>query len=200
LPSLFDIAQLPAKEIFTVGHSTRSIEAFLKLLHSYEIGCLIDVRSVPKSRRVPHFGKESLERALRAEAIDYLHLQALGGWRRPVPGSPNAGWRSKGFQGYADHMATDEFEAALARVAEVAGRQRSALMCAEALWWRCHRMLISDALTVRGWRVRHVGGSAGSEDHELTSFAVKHGERLTYPPPQQSLAVTSQQVRRGRRR
>jgi uncharacterized protein (DUF488 family) len=190
---------LPDKQIFTVGHSTRSQEDFLTLLRNYEIGCLIDVRSVPKSRRLPHFAKESLERALPAEGIDYLHLRELGGWRRPVPGSPNSGWRSKGFQGYADHMATEEFETALARVAQTATRHRSALMCAEALWWRCHRMLISDALVARGWRVRHIGTGSSPEDHKLTSFAVTDGERLIYPSAQQSLHVTSEAGCRARR-
>jgi uncharacterized protein (DUF488 family) len=159
----------------------------VKLLRNYEIGHLIDVRTAPRSRRLPHFGKEGLERSLPAAGIEYLHLKQLGGWRRPLADSPNGGWRSKSFQGYADHMATPEFETALGRVAEIAAARRAAVMCAETLWWRCHRMLISDALTARGWRVRHIGSSARAEDHRLTSFAVADAGRLTYPPAQASL-------------
>jgi uncharacterized protein (DUF488 family) len=176
-------------EIFTVGHSTRSFGEFLGLLQSYEIRCLVDVRKTPKSRRMPHFRKESLEQALPSERIDYLHLEELGGWRRPVPGSPNAGWRSKAFQGYADHMRSPEFESALSRAMDIALHERSAIMCAESLWWRCHRMLISDLLTVRGWSVLHVGSGRDPEPHRLTPFAVVEGDQLVYPPAQPTLSA-----------
>jgi uncharacterized protein (DUF488 family) len=179
---------LPENEIFTVGHSTRSLAEFLTLLREHCIGCLIDVRTAPKSRRMPHFAKASLAEALPGQQIAYIHEPALGGWRRPVSGSPNTGWRNKGFQGYADHMSTPEFEAALERVMEIATDRRTAIMCAEALWWRCHRMLISDVLTVKGWRVLHIGAGTSSVPHRLTSFAMVTDGRLSYPPAQQSLA------------
>jgi uncharacterized protein (DUF488 family) len=183
---------LPVKEIFTVGHSTRGFEEFVELLQSYEIRRLIDVRTAPKSRRMPHFNTDSLAETLPAAGVGYFHEPELGGWRRPVPHSPNTGWRSKGFQGYADHMETLEFETALERVERFAAEQRAALMCAEALWWRCHRRLIADALVVRGWRVCHIGAAAEPEGHRLTPFAVVKGERITYPAQQTSLSVDVQ--------
>jgi uncharacterized protein (DUF488 family) len=138
---------------------------------------------------MPHFSKEALEQSLPAEGIGYLHMKELGGRRRPRAGSPNAGWRSEGFRGYADHMATEEFTDALERVLAAVRERRSALMCAEALWWRCHRRLISDALVVHGWRVRHIGSDGRLEDHRLTPFAAVSGVRVTYPPVQGSLEL-----------
>jgi uncharacterized protein (DUF488 family) len=138
---------------------------------------------------MPHFSKDALERSLPAEGIGYLHLEELGGRRKPRAGSPNGGWRSEGFRGYADYMATPEFTDALERVVMAARERRSAIMCAEALWWRCHRRLISDALVVRGWRVRHVGSDGRVEDHRLTPFAEIAGGRLSYPPAQGSLEL-----------
>jgi uncharacterized protein (DUF488 family) len=178
---------LPEKQIFTVGHSTRTLEEFLDLLRDHRIGCLIDVRTAPRSRRRPHFSKEYLEEALPPKGITYLHEPDLGGWRRPVRDSPNTGWKNKSFQGYADYMAMPRFESALGRVTEAGARGRVAIMCAEAVWWRCHRMLISDALTVRGWRVLHIGVGVAPQAHRLTTFAVASSERVTYPAPQGSL-------------
>ncbi len=138
---------------------------------------------------MPHFAKESLKQALPKHGIAYLHSKQLGGWRKPVAGSPNGGWRSRSFQGYADHMASVEFHAAVERVEHVAKRSPAVLMCAEAVWWRCHRMLIADALVVRGWQVLHIGIAAGGgpEPHRLTPFARVEDGRLTYPPNQQAL-------------
>jgi uncharacterized protein (DUF488 family) len=189
----------PPREVFTLGHSTRAFDELERLLHDYGIACLIDVRNTPKSRRMPHFAKESLERSLPPLGIDYVHLKALGGWRRPLPGSPNGGWRSRAFQGYADHMETAEFRSALEQVMDLASGRRAAIMCAEALWWRCHRMLISDALTVRGWRVRHIGAGPAAQDHRLTPFAVVDGERLVYPPRQPALSGTGAAIPEMRR-
>jgi uncharacterized protein (DUF488 family) len=139
---------------------------------------------------MPHFGKEWMADALREQGIDYIHEPDLGGRRRPVAGSPNTGWRSRSFQGYADHMSSEAFQEALPRVIAAAESTPSAVMCAEALWWRCHRMLISDALTVRGWRVRHILGPAKLDDHRMTPFAKAEGARLTYPSPQASLPIS----------
>jgi uncharacterized protein (DUF488 family) len=180
---------LPDKEIFTVGHSTRTWGDFAGLLRAHDIACLVDVRIAPASRRLPHFRKEWMEGALRDQGVTYIHEPDLGGRRRPVSGSPNTGWQNQSFQGYADHMRTPRFQEALGRVMETARGTRSAVMCAEALWWRCHRMLISDALTVRGWRVLHIGAGQDAQVHRLTPFAVVAGEELTYPPTQSTLPV-----------
>jgi uncharacterized protein (DUF488 family) len=176
-----------AGEILTVGHSTRAPGELEALLGRHGVELLIDVRAHPGSRRMPHFAHETLERSLGERGIDYLHLPELGGRRRPVPGSPNPGWRSAGFQGYADHMASPEFERGIARAARAARERRSCLMCAEAAWWRCHRRLVADALSVRGWRVLHVTGTGRPAPHALTEFAVVEGERITYPPQQRPL-------------
>jgi uncharacterized protein (DUF488 family) len=180
---------LPEKEIFTVGHSTRTWEEFVGLLREHEIGCLIDVRIAPTSRRMPHFGKQWMESNLPGQGITYVHEPGLGGRRRPAAGSTNTGWHNRSFQAYADHMATAEFAQALDRVMGAAERRRTAIMCAEAVWWRCHRMLISDALTVRGWRVLHIGTAPSPQPHRLTPFAVVAGEDLSYPPAQGSLPL-----------
>jgi uncharacterized protein (DUF488 family) len=182
---------LPAEEIFTVGHSTRTWGEFVELLQEYEIACLVDVRIAPSSRRMPHFGKEWMERRLPTHRIAYIHETGLGGRRRPVGGSPNTGWRNRSFQAYADHMRTAEFTDALDRVMALGTDRRTAIMCAEAVWWRCHRMLISDALTVRGRRVQHIGAGAKPQPHRLTPFAVVTGEDLSYPPEQGSLPLAS---------
>jgi uncharacterized protein (DUF488 family) len=175
--------------ILTVGHSTHTLERFIRLLERHEVRCLADVRIAPRSRRMPHFAAESLDAALAQRGIRYLPMRELGGRRRPVPGSPNDGWRVGGFRGYADHMATPEFDRALTALSQEALKARTAIMCAEGLWWRCHRRLISDALLVRGWRVAHVAPDGRIEDHELTPFAVAEGERLIYPDAQRALDV-----------
>lgn len=150
---------------------------------------LVDVRTAPHSRRNPQFERDTLAASLRARAIDYRHEPALGGFRRPRPHSPNDGWEHPAFRGYADYMASDEFIGALDRL-EALGRERATcIMCAEAQWWRCHRRLISDALTIRGWRVLHLGLRAAPVEHELTPFAQAGQDgTLTYPSPQQKLA------------
>jgi uncharacterized protein (DUF488 family) len=176
-------------DIYTVGHSTRSTDQLLEILRDAEIAAVVDVRSFPSSRRHPQFNRGALEQWLPAAGIDYLHFGELGGRRDPVPGSPNDGWRERGFRGYADHMASPEFEAGIERLEQLARTKPSAVMCAEALWWRCHRRLIADVLTLRGWDVRHLGSGAPSR-HELTPFAeVEEGGALTYPSSQTSLEV-----------
>jgi uncharacterized protein (DUF488 family) len=130
-----------------------------------------------------------LERSLSGSAIEYTHLPELGGRRRPSSGSPNGGWRNSQFQGYADHMASVEFEAGLGRLITLAGARPTAVTCAEAAWWRCHRRLVSDALLVRGWSVDHIGSDGGVTEHELTPFAELGGGRLIYPPVQRALDV-----------
>jgi uncharacterized protein (DUF488 family) len=147
----------------------------------------VDVRRFPGSRRHPHFNAEALGPTLAEAGIEYLHLPELGGRRNPVDGSPNAGWQVGQFRGYADHMESEEFAAGLSRLRELAGAKRTAVMCAEAQWWRCHRRLLSDALLVRGYEVVHIGARGETQQHELTHFALAEGEKLTYPPAQGTL-------------
>jgi uncharacterized protein (DUF488 family) len=174
--------------MYTVGHSTRSLDELLDLLGGAGVSELVDVRSVPRSRRHPHFSGDALATELPAAGIDYRHEPALGGFRRPRTDSPNSGWRHQAFRGYADHMGSEEFQAALERLAHGGRAHTSALMCAEANWRRCHRRLIADALLVRGWRVLHLGLEPNPVPHELTPFAVLGpDEALTYPPLQASL-------------
>jgi uncharacterized protein (DUF488 family) len=142
---------------------------------------LVDVRSVPGSRRMPHFARASLEVALPERGIAYLHMPELGGLRRPKRDSINTGWRNLSFRGYADYMQEDAFWAALTRLRELAASRRTAIMCAEAVPWRCHRSLISDALTVEGVEVRHITGKGEPSPHHLTPFARVEGNRIAYP-------------------
>jgi len=149
---------------------------------------LADVRAFPSSRRRPQFNRGALSGWLPEAGVGYVHLSQLGGRRAPIPGSPNGGWREPGFRGYADYMSSCEFAAGLVRLEVLACERPTAIMCAEAVWWRCHRRLIADALTVRGWRVEHLGVGTGHATHELPVFAVvKDGIALSYPPSQTSL-------------
>jgi uncharacterized protein (DUF488 family) len=176
-----------APAIFTIGHSTHELVHFIALLRAHGVECVVDIRRYPRSRRMPHFSADALGESLRAEGLDYVHLVELGGRRPALKTSPNTGWTTSGFRGYADHMASSEFEAGLARVEAIGRKSTSVLMCAEALWWHCHRRLVSDALVARGWRVIHVGADGGLVDHVLTPFATVEGLRVTYPPEQLSL-------------
>jgi uncharacterized protein (DUF488 family) len=170
--------------VFTVGHSTHELAEFVSLLGRNGVTQLADVRTVPRSRRMPHFSRENLVRSLPAAGIEYAHLAELGGFRRPRPDSPNAGWRHEGFRGYADHMESADFAAGMTALESMAADRPTATMCAEALWQRCHRRLIADALTARGWTVVHIGSDGRTQPHELTPFAVVEGGRVTYPPEQ----------------
>jgi uncharacterized protein (DUF488 family) len=174
-------------EILTVGHSTHEPEAFVGLLSGAGVEALADVRRHPGSRRMPWFNGGAL--AADLGEIEYEHLPELGGRRAPAPDSPNGGWRVRQFQGYADHMASEEFAAGLSRLLELARRRRTAVMCAEAQWWRCHRRLLADVLVARGHSVLHLDPRGGLVPHELTEFAVVEGERVTYPPAQGALEV-----------
>jgi uncharacterized protein (DUF488 family) len=174
-----------SKPVLTVGHSTRTFEELLSLLRAYGVCRLVDVRRFPHSPRHPHFDGEALsERLCREGAISYSHLAGLGGRRTPRPDSPNAGWRNPSFRGYADHMASPEFRVGFERlVALCEGEERVCLMCSEAVWWRCHRRMIADALVVRGFSVEHVFGKRCPTLHTLTPWAeVVDGTGLLYPP------------------
>jgi len=167
--------------IFTIGHSTRPIEDFLALLARSNIERLVDIRAFPGSRRHPHFGREALARALPAAGIEYLHRPSLGGRRRLPPHAPPSAWRNDSFRAYAEYMRTPEFHAALEELIELGATKRTVIMCSEAVPWRCHRTLVSDALTARGVRVEHILDSGVSE-HTVTRFAVVQDGEVTYPP------------------
>jgi len=181
-------SQMTRTTVYTVGHSTRTAEEMLVLLREAAIELLVDVRAFPGSRRHPQFDRDALERWLPAAGIGYRHSRDLGGRRSPTPGSPNGGWRDPAFQGYADHMRSPELRRALADLETQAHGAPTTIMCAEAVWWRCHRRLISDALVARGWRVEHLGIGDGPAVHELTEFAVVEPDgSLSYPPAQGTL-------------
>lgn len=169
--------------VYTVGHSTRSIEELLELLRTHEIDVLVDVRRYPASRRHPWFDREPLARALEEEGLAYRHREILGGRRGdPEPDSPNQGWRSAGFQAYADHLAKPEARRALDRLVESASSETQAVMCAEIVPWRCHRQLVADHLVAAGVRVLHIIESDQVEEHELKPMArVLDDGRIVYP-------------------
>jgi uncharacterized protein (DUF488 family) len=167
--------------VLTVGHSTRSLEEFTQLLRTHGVDHVVDVRTVPRSRRNSQFNRETLPAALGDVGIGYTHLAALGGLRHARSDSPNVGWRNLSFRGYADYMATSEFAEGLAALLALARKQRVALMCAEAVPWRCHRSLIADALLVRGLHVEDILSATRREPHRLTPWAHVEGTRITYP-------------------
>jgi uncharacterized protein (DUF488 family) len=173
--------------IFTVGHSTRSAEEFAALLKAHGIRAIADVRLLPGSRRYPHFNADQLARWLPEHGIAYVPFKQLGGRRRPAKDSVNTGWRNDGFRGYADYMQTTAFTESVNTLTELAAQQPTATMCAEAVPWRCHRSLISDALLVRGWQVLDVISETKATPHKLTPFARAQGLRITYPASEPQL-------------
>ena len=166
--------------IWTIGHSTLTIDDFLKLLQLNEIKILADVRSFPSSRRYPHFNREALSESLAAEGIEYLHLPELGGRRRARSDSTNIAWRNPSFRGYADYMETEAFHAGVHRLLQIAKDNRTAIMCAEAVWWRCHRGLIADYLKVAAVKVIHINSMTSNTEHPYTSAARIQDGQLTY--------------------
>jgi uncharacterized protein (DUF488 family) len=166
--------------VFTIGHSTRSIEEFIALLEAHGIEQLVDIRSFPRSRRHPHFSSDALSRALADAGIVYLHSPALGGHRKPRRDSPNTAWKAEGFRGYADYMESDAFRSALDELIATAGERPTAIMCAEAVWWRCHRQLVADALVAQGVTVRHITSASAPAEHTLTDFAQVDGGTVRY--------------------
>jgi uncharacterized protein (DUF488 family) len=169
--------------IWTVGHSTRPQEEFVGLLTSHGIEAIADVRRFPMSRRYPHFNADSLRTGLASRDIDYLSITTLGGRRRPEPDSVNTGWRNAGFRGYADHMASEEFADGLLELLNISYAARSAVMCAEAVWWRCHRALISDVLCSLGMNVLHITTETNARQHVFTPPARIVDGQLTYAAP-----------------
>ena len=170
-----------APGVWTVGHSTRTLEQLVELLRAHGIEQLVDVRTVPRSGRNPQFNREVLADELARRELRYQHAPGLGGLRKPRPDSINTGWRNAGFRGYADHMQGERFAEALGALLTLAAEGATALMCAEAVPWRCHRGLVADALTVRGSDVRHILSVRRADLHRLTPFARVEGVKLTYP-------------------
>jgi len=168
--------------VLTIGHSTHTLEAFICLLQEYGVQRVVDVRTIPRSRHVPQFNREELPRNLRAVGISYVHVPGLGGLRRKLADSLNTGWRNPSFRGFADYMQTEEFNDCVRELIELARTERIALMCAEAVPWRCHRSLIADALSVRGVQVKHILSSTSLQDHKITPWARVDGILITYPP------------------
>lgn len=167
--------------VFTIGHSTRTWKAFLELLRAHGIERVVDVRSIPRSRHNPQFNRETLSKKLRGARIGYVHLRRLGGLRHARRDSPNLGWRNASFRGFADYMQTPEFGDGLQRLIQLAKQKKSAIMCAEAVPWRCHRSLIADALTVRGIRAAHIIRAKRVQVHTLIPFGRVRGDRIIYP-------------------
>lgn len=166
--------------IWTIGHSTRTLEVFLSLLHGQHIELLVDIRTYPGSRRYPHFNKEELSLSLPAENIVYKHMVGLGGRRKPDKNSSNVAWRHPSFRGYADYMQTPAFQQEIAQLENLATRKRTAYMCSEAPWWKCHRALVSDFLKVRGWKVNHIMENGKITEHPFTSPARAEQGQLFY--------------------
>ena len=183
--------QLDMPLVCTIGHSNRSIGTFVELLRANEIVRVLDVRTVPRSRHNPQYNRETLAESLGALEIGYTHLPHLGGLRHARADSLNTGWNNRSFRGYADYMLSPEFAENVQRVVEIAARERCALMCAEAVPWRCHRSLIGDALLVRGIRVEDIIGPGKRKPHTLTSFAQVEGMQITYPPTVDMLRQTT---------
>jgi len=169
--------------IFTIGHSTHSIEEFIALLNSHNVRHLVDVRSIPKSRHCPQFNSEALEYSLRSAGIAYTHLKALGGRKHSRKDSINTGWRNTSFRGYADYIATPQFAEGLDTLIQIGHKATTAMMCAEAVPWRCHRSLIADAMILKGWEVHDILTVAPATEHRLTPFLKVSNGVPTYPAP-----------------
>jgi uncharacterized protein (DUF488 family) len=180
-------AHWPEGAVFTLGHSTLPIERFIAVLQTYGIERLADIRTIPRSRHNPQFNNTALADSLTAQHLEYVHIKVLGGLRHPRKDSPNTGWRNKGFRGFADYMQTAEFQDALQALMRMSHEKRVAIMCAEAVPWRCHRSLVADALSVRGVPVVEILSESNYRMHTLTRFAQVEGVRITYPPDQATL-------------
>ena len=168
-------------KIYTIGHSTRTIEYFLAMLESHGIKEVVDVRTIPKSRKYPQFNQDQLKSSLNKFKISYQHLPKLGGLRHTTKSSINTGWHNLSFRGFADYMQTDSFWEGIEELEKIAKKTPTAIMCAEAVPWRCHRSLIADALTLRSWHVFHITSKQPAKEHELTPFLKTDGDKLFYP-------------------
>lgn len=168
------------KTIWTIGHSTRSFDEFVSILHSFDIKKIADIRSFPGSRKFPQFNKEVLEISLPQNDIQYIHIKDLGGRRKANPNSKNTGWQHIAFRSYADYMETTSFKEGIRELEQIARKQRTAYMCSEAVWWRCHRSMVSDYLKLRGWKVMHIMGILKEHEHPYTAPARIINNKLNY--------------------
>ncbi len=166
--------------IWTIGHSTRTLEQFIGLLQSFAIKRLVDVRHYPGSRKYPHFNKGVLDQSLSGVHIHYKHIESLGGRRKAKENSGNTAWRHPAFRGYADYMQTEPFQQGMTQLEQLASKNRTAYMCSEAVWWRCHRSMISDLLKVKGWNVYHIMDIGKAKEHPFTAPARVVNGQLTY--------------------
>ena len=176
--------------IYTVGHSTRSAEELVELLRAHDVQTLVDIRTVPRSRTNPQFNRDTLPKTLAQEDLRYVHLPRLGGLRKAREDSPNGAWRNRSFRGYADYMLTEEFAQGMEELRELTEDGPLALMCAEAVRWRCHRSLVADALYARDVVAQHITSRTRAEPHKLTPFAVLHGRQVLYPSPPEAEALS----------
>ena len=186
--------------VLTIGHSTRTLADFIHLLKAHGVSCVIDVRTVPRSRHNPQFNKSSLPRFLKKAGLGYIHMPGLGGLRHAKSDSINLGWRNASFRGYSDYMQTPEFAHALSELIRLADQDRLALMCAETLPWRCHRSLIADALLVRGIRTEDIMSPTRRTVHSLTPFAKIRGTTITYPAELPRIPAKKPKVKRPKPR
>jgi uncharacterized protein (DUF488 family) len=182
-------AHWPEGAVFTVGHSTLPIERFIALLQAYGIERLVDIRTMPRSRHNPQFNNTALAGSLTLAHLEYVHIQALGGLRHARKDSPNTGWRNGAFRGYADYMQSEEFQDALETLIQMSRQKRVAIMCAEAVPWRCHRSLVADALSVHGIPVVEILPESSYRTHKLTAFAQVDRTQISYPPEQATLLL-----------
>lgn len=170
------------KQIYTIGHSTRKIEYFIAMLKSHGIKMMVDVRTIPKSRSYPQYNEDELKETLKKEKIHYRHLSKLGGLRHTTKNSINIGWHNLSFRGFADYMQTEDFWKGIEKLEKIGEKYKTAIMCAEAVPWRCHRSLIADALTTRKWHIYHITSKITAKPHELTPFLqVDRRGNLSYP-------------------
>ena len=165
----------------TIGHSTRSIEDFTDILRAHGVQLIVDIRTIPRSRRNPQFNEDALAGSLKESGVDYVRLKELGGLRRPTKDSQNMGWRNESFRGFADYMQTQDFQVGIDELIRIGQGRSLAFMCAEALPWRCHRCLVADALLVRGIKVEHIMSLKNRIEHSMTKWAVVDGKQITYP-------------------
>lgn len=186
-----------AGTVYVIGHSTRSIEAFMDILRAHSIGILADIRTITKSRHNPQFNSDSLKISLKDVGIAYVHLKELGGLRHPLRDSPNTGWRNESFRGFADYMVTEGFAKGLDELVRLGGKGNVAIMCAEGNPYRCHRSLIADALTVRGIQAIHISSKKPGRPHTLTPLAKVDGSRVTYPPGWEEVGLHGISPRKG---
>ena len=188
----------PSPLVMTIGHSTHTLEEFIRLLQAHEATCVVDVRTVPRSGHNPQFNKASLTRSLKKAGLKYVPTPGLGGLRHAKRDSPNVGWRNASFRGYADYMQTPEFAQSLEELIRLANQDRIVLMCAEAVPWRCHRSLIADALLVRGIGAEHILSATRRQAHTLTPFARVRGNAITYPTKASGSAQEKPSAKRSR--